>query len=378
MDEMGSYRLSGEQKHLLRKLVALSQAGKLPREFFVLTFQNPKKYNSFINQIQLEGQETFEFEYESDLEILCSHNPPLIYARTNNKTGTGKTYTITQEGFDAVESNFQLPRTSIRTEETILDRIPLEEEQKDLLAMLVEAARNVPRDQRREFMIMWHVGSREPTLSHPGLPGKRTTAHMGDVDVLRDAGLIQVLRDDRGSRAFDVHPLGFKYYDEMRRQSSEPIFRVESEIRRYVDSERFQQAFPNAYKKWAEAEELLWSSDSESQATTIGHLCREAMQEFVTALVERFQPPDVDHDIAHTVARLRAVLDIRKEQLSKTERPFLDALLAYFGTLCDLIQRQEHGGQREGEPLIWADTRRVIFQTAVVIFEIDASLSSTW
>jgi hypothetical protein len=48
----------------------------------------------------------------------------------------------------------------------------------------------------------------------------------------------------------------------------------------------------------------------------------------------------------------------------------LKALLAYWGTVNDLVQRQEHGGQKEREPLKWEDGRRVVFQTAVVMFEI--------
>lgn len=48
----------------------------------------------------------------------------------------------------------------------------------------------------------------------------------------------------------------------------------------------------------------------------------------------------------------------------------LDALVVYWGTVSDLIQRQEHGAQKEGEALRWEDGRRVVFQTAVVMFEI--------
>jgi hypothetical protein len=47
----------------------------------------------------------------------------------------------------------------------------------------------------------------------------------------------------------------------------------------------------------------------------------------------------------------------------------------YWGTVNDLIQRQEHGAQREGGALAWEDGRRVVFQTAIVMFEIDRSLS---
>jgi hypothetical protein len=49
-------------------------------------------------------------------------------------------------------------------------------------------------------------------------------------------------------------------------------------------------------------------------------------------------------------------------------------LLAYFGTVSDLIQRQEHGAQKEGEGLMWEDARRVVFQTALVMFELDRVL----
>ncbi len=40
-----------------------------------------------------------------------------------------------------------------------------------------------------------------------------------------------------------------------------------------------------------------------------------------------------------------------------------------------LVQRQEHGGQKEGAALRWEDARRVACQTAVVMFEIDRSLA---
>jgi hypothetical protein len=45
-----------------------------------------------------------------------------------------------------------------------------------------------------------------------------------------------------------------------------------------------------------------------------------------------------------------------------------------YATVSDLVQRQEHAGQREGEPLVWEDGRRIVFQTAIVMFEIDRSL----
>jgi hypothetical protein len=45
------------------------------------------------------------------------------------------------------------------------------------------------------------------------------------------------------------------------------------------------------------------------------------------------------------------------------------------GTLSDLAQRQEHGGQREAEPLVHEDARRLVFQAAMVMFEVIRSLT---
>jgi hypothetical protein len=79
-------------------------------------------------------------------------------------------------------------------------------------------------------------------------------------------------------------------------------------------------------------------------------------------------PPSVDPDPAHTVARIRAVIS---ETISPSRlRDFADALITYWGTTNDLVQRQEHGAQKEGQPLDWEDARRVVFHTAIVMFEI--------
>ncbi len=147
---------------------------------------------------------------------------------------------------------------------------------------------------------------------------------------------------------------------------------IETLIREYLRSGDFQRRYPAAYQKWSEAEHMLWQRDS-NQFTTIGHLCREAMQEFTTRLVERFQPAEVDPDRAHVVARVRAILKWRAA--NGTIREFLDALLAYWGTVSDLVQRQEHGAQKEGALLRWDDARRVVFHTLVVMFEVDKFLA---
>jgi hypothetical protein len=69
------------------------------------------------------------------------------------------------------------------------------------------------------------------------------------------------------------------------------------------------------------------------------------------------------------------VLDARGTRPGKATKAFLQSLLEYWGTVNDLVQRQEHGGQREGDPLTWEDGRRVVFHTLLVMYEIDRAVS---
>jgi hypothetical protein len=253
-----------------------------------------------------------------------------------------------------------------------VNRVSLEQEQEDLLRVLVEASRNVPRDQRDDFHLM--IDASGSSVMHPGLPGREVRVNKGDVDILQAEGLLLVTRYGRWDRSFVVSPQGFGFYEELQRRSGAPAQQVEEELTRYLEADPFQRSYPEAYRKWAAAAERLWVSDSQEQLTTIGHLCREAMQEFATALVDRHQPLGVDTNKAHDVARIRDVLNQHASKLGTTTAPFLDALLTYWGTVSDLVQRQEHGAQREGRPLVWEDGRRVVFQSAIVMFEVDRAL----
>ena len=73
--------------------------------------------------------------------------------------------------------------------------------------------------------------------------------------------------------------------------------------------------------------------------------------------------------------RVRGVLELHRDKLGSREKEFLDSLIAYWSAANDLIQRQEHGDQKSGRELIWEDGRRVVFQAASVMFELDRSLS---
>jgi hypothetical protein len=257
----------------------------------------------------------------------------------------------------------------------VLDHILLEPEQEELLVRLVEAARSVPAAERQPFVVVQPLRSPYDEISHPALPGN-LRVYPADLAALRNERLVAA-SSPQSRHEIDVTPRGFAYYRELKQRSASSLNQIDIEIREYLDTDLFQQRYPEAYRKWAEAAERLWASDSERELTRIGHDCREALQAFVTTHVERFQPSDVDPDKQHDRARFKAVLDQRREHLGETERLFLDALYAYWGTLSALVQRQEHGAQRDKGSLVWEDGRRVVFQAAVVMYEVDRSLGRT-
>jgi hypothetical protein len=85
----------------------------------------------------------------------------------------------------------------------------------------------------------------------------------------------------------------------------------------------------------------------------------------------------MDENVAHIVARLKAVLNYLGSDIPSTLKPFLDSIVSYWGTLSDLVQRQEHAGQKEGQPVTWEDARRIVFHTAIVFLEIDRAISTS-
>ncbi len=251
----------------------------------------------------------------------------------------------------------------------MFEDVILEQEQKDLLHTLVEAHR---ANREHPFLV---ASSRDGTsIVHDALPSGGIPASAGDVRALANAGMLSIVPLARGL-VFYMSPLGVRYSGHLKAAAERPIQQIEEDIRTYLDSERFQHDYPAPFGKWVSAAEMLWESDAEEELTRIGHACREAMQLFATTLVDRYQPPNVDTDKAHTVSRMKSVLNHRAARLGTTEKLFLETLLRYWVAVDKLVQRQEHGAQRERESLSWEDARRVVFQTALVMYEIDRALS---
>ena len=256
----------------------------------------------------------------------------------------------------------------------MFESILLEKDQEELLSTLVEAVRNVPREQRQKFAAIADVGDDLTTILHPGLTNGEMKAYIGHIEALGNEGLISISHQQYVIY-FDVLPLGFKLYEHLKQRIRQPLQQVEAHIRNYLNTGYFQQKYPSAYQKWSQAEAILWSSDSVEQSTTIGHFCREAMQEFADIIVKDYNLSEVDNNKAHTVARIRTILESQIVKIDTSIKPFVEALLTYWGTVSDIIQRQEHGGQKEGEVLVWDDGRRVVFHTAIVMLEISNFLT---
>ena len=253
----------------------------------------------------------------------------------------------------------------------IFGHVTLEPEQEELLCKFVEAERRVPKEQRGTF-IMVKLAHRGHFIYSPS--GIRFVGNPKDADILAKRGLIELSHyGGKGSPNYYVTPEGHQYYKEMK-QSVRPTEAVEKEIRGYLSSDDFKGAYSTAFQKWSDAEARLWEEESSKQFTTIGLLCREALQEFVDALVRKYKPPDVDSNRKHTVNRLCTVLEIHSSTLGSKEKQFLKKLLEYWKSVSELVQRQVHGAEKEGEPLTLEDARRVVFQTCIVMYEVDRSL----
>ena len=98
---------------------------------------------------------------------------------------------------------------------------------------------------------------------------------------------------------------------------------------------------------------------------------REALQRFATEMVEQHGPPEVDCDPAKTKNRLGAVLAMHRGRLGRANATMLDTLCAHFEAVNDVVQRLEHGDQKDNEPVTWEQARAAVYQAMNVMFEFD-------
>ena len=204
----------------------------------------------------------------------------------------------------------------------MLETILLETEQKGLLRLMVEAARSVPRDERKKFMAV--KSNRGTDLLHPGLRGKDVRPFEGDLEALESEGLLRVSYGGRGTANYDITPLGYKYYEHLKSEIGEGPARLEEHVRSYLESAPFQSTFDKAFLKWAKAEGTLWQVGAEDHLTEIGHLCREALQEFVEKLAHTTKTDVLQIPKASTKRRVQAILESKRASLSLSTATVVD------------------------------------------------------
>jgi hypothetical protein len=244
----------------------------------------------------------------------------------------------------------------------------LELEQEELLSWMVESSRDTPRAERIWF---FHVPDGPASLHGPG--GVKDQLLETDMYALAQAGLV---RPGHSGKDYTLTGDGYAYYSALKQREGEPVARQETNLRSLIEAGAFRRDSPMAYARWAEAEALLWTADSRREFTTIGHKAREAIQEFATELIAKYQPPNADPDPALVNRRLGAVIAAQLPELGEARAAHLRALGDYSEATLGLIQRQEHGGQKEGHALTWQDARRVVLHSAVVMCEFTVSLSN--
>lgn len=248
--------------------------------------------------------------------------------------------------------------------------VRLAPQQVELLSRLMEASDAA----REEFRVLRASGGM--FLRHPGLPDGNLDVYEPDFQGLEDLGFFTVTHygsQDGKSTTFDISPVGRHAYSVLHTESVSPSEAVVQEMQRFVDSDLFRKRYPVAHDCWTKAAKLLWAEDSRGKLTDVGHYCREALQEFAAVLVQGL-PVAQETKSTETVERLRAVLAAACKRLGDKTSKMLDAMLSYWGTVSDLVQRQVHAAEREGEDLRWEDARRVVFQTLVVMYEIDRAV----
>ncbi len=252
---------------------------------------------------------------------------------------------------------------AVRTREGSI-AVYLEPQQWELFEQLLDAWRSRPREERQPFLYVVTMGA-----NHVQGNGLNIQTPDGDIEAIRDEGLLTFDND-----VFTITARNLALYQDWKEAHVEPVADVEQTIERYLDSAQFRARYPVAYARWKDAIELLWGEDSEQELSTIGHKCREAMQEFATELLALHGVECEQTDKAKTRERFSATVNSRRADLGERKSELLDALFGYWKATDSYIQRQEHGGQRAGDPLTPEDGRRAVFQTAMVMFEADRTL----
>ena len=247
----------------------------------------------------------------------------------------------------------------------------LEVEQINLFCQIVDAHRNVIPSKRTDFIVT--RDSTSDSMLHPGFSNGWADVVIVDLRILDNSGLIKIYNSNNPHTefSFTLTSLGFQYYEYIKDKSISPIERIQKETLNFINIPSFEQRYKNAFLKWKESEKLLWSTNTEINISTVGHLCREALQDFLDILISRHHLGKDYPQKDKTKGRVKALINNRKSTSSDTILKLLEKFYEFWDMLNELVQRQEHYGLKERETIVLEDAKRVVLYTVIIMQELD-------
>lgn len=248
--------------------------------------------------------------------------------------------------------------------------LPLRPQQEELLERLLDALAGHGDDPPPILFLetqdgaVLRVGRRELRVSP------------SNVRELADAQLLRLVPSSPHIATVDVRPAAYTYAATRAQRAGAAPDQVEAEVRRFLEGQAFTRRHPEAAKAWSAAMAALWSATTPGDFDNLGGQSRVAMQQFVGSVIEAYgSPANMDPDVAKTRNRMRAVIGHHRAAIGDTAAELLDALLGYWSAAIESVQQLHKASQLEGRrPLSWEDARRAVFQTGLVMYEIDRTL----
>jgi hypothetical protein len=158
-----------------------------------------------------------------------------------------------------------------------------------------------------------------------------------------------------------------------RQRVGEPPNRIERHVESYVDSPGFRERYPVAFESWQTAFES-YCEDPVRHAQSIARACRKALTSFDEEATRHYEL-DVPSDELGRAKRLRAAIAADDAHLAPGMLEFLDALLKYWETTGDLVERHTDGEPVDVDEESTVDViRRMVFHTMLAMYEIDQAL----
>jgi hypothetical protein len=188
---------------------------------------------------------------------------------------------------------------------------------------------------------------------------------------LRGVYVRQMLADAAAKAGIEkrVTPSGLKKTYEV--SVAERTSRLVAHMAAHIDEPAFGTRYPLAYEKWRAAFDLF-EIGAERNAARIGIDCRGAATAFVIELAAAHKV-DVPDGSPIAAASIRAILRSAGDRSSRVDA-FLDALVKYWGSVMGLVNRQVHEAEAAPGTIRHEDARRALFQTMLVMHEIDSAL----